>query len=120
MGAQAAVAVVRTAEFRRARSCYAHLAGERGVALLDNLLARGWVEHRRKEYVLTEEGHRELTKRGFALDPAMKGRGCTDLTERRDHLAGPLGRALLEALLAHGRLERLRATRALLVRRRIL
>jgi len=70
--------------------------------------------------VLTTLGHLELTRRGFAVAPAMRGRGCTDLTERRDHLAGPLGRALLDALVAHGRVVRRRGYRALVVRRRIL
>ena len=120
MGSQATAAGVNTAEFRHARSCHNHLAGVSGVALLEDLLARGWVVQQRKEYMLTDLGHLELTRRGFALRPAMKGRGCTDLTERRDHLAGPLGRALLDALLAHGRLARRRLSRELLVRRRIL
>ena len=120
MGPQATAAGLKRAEFRHARSCYKHLAGASGVALLDDLLARGWVVRQRKEYMLTDLGHVELTGRGFALRPAMKGRGCTDLTERRDHLAGPLGRALLNALLAHGRLARGRSSRELLVRRRIL
>jgi GNAT superfamily N-acetyltransferase len=111
---------VNTAEFRRARSCYHHLAGESGVGLLDALLVRGWVVRRRRDYVLTEDGHRELTRRGFAVERDMRGRGCPDLTERREHLAGPLGRALLEALLAHGRLARRGASRALVIRRRIL
>ncbi len=109
-----------TVDFRQARSCHSHLAGVRAVVLLDDLLARGWVVQRRREYALTDLGHRELTQRGFAVVPAMKGRGCTDLTERRDHLAGPLGRALLAALLAHGRVGRRRSGRALAVNRRIL
>ncbi|PYM05398.1 MAG: hypothetical protein DMD82_11165 [Candidatus Rokuibacteriota bacterium] len=120
MGSQATAAGVKTAEFRHARSCHNHLAGRSGVVLLEDLLARGWVVQERKAYVLTDLGHLELTRRGFALRPAMKGLGCTDLTERRDHLAGPLGRALLDALLAHGRLARRRSSRELLVRRRIL
>jgi len=111
---------VNSLGFRRARSCYRHLAGASGVALLDDLLARGWVARQGRVYRLTEAGHRELTRRGFALEHEMKGRGCTDLTERRDHLAGPLGRALLDALLASGRLARRRSSRELLVRRRIL
>ena len=120
MGPESAPAPVTTADFRRARSCYRHLAGERGVALLENLLARGWVARERRDYVLTTLGHLELTRRGFAVAPAMRGRGCTDLTERRDHLAGPLGRALLDALVAHGRVARRRGYRALVVRLRIL
>ncbi len=120
MGAPAAAAAVTTDEFRRARTCHSHLAGESGVGLLDDLLARGWVMRRGREYVLTDEGHVALTRRGFAVEREMRGIGCTDLTERREHLAGPLGRALLDALLAHGRLARARNGRALVVRRRIL
>lgn len=105
------------AEFRRARSCYRHLAGRSGVALLEHLLARRWVTRGRgREYALTGAGHRALARRGFAVAPATRGRGCTDLTERRAHLAGPLGRALLAGLLASGRLARRRPGRALAVR----
>ena len=109
-----------TEDFRRARRCHSHLAGQSGVSLLDGLLARGWVVRRGREYTLTETGCRELGSRGFELGSATTGRGCLDLTERRDHLAGPLGRALLSALLANGRVGRRRSGRALTVRRRIL
>src|SRR5207247_629306 len=42
-------------------------------------------------------------------------RWCLDWTERRPHVAGPVGTALAELALARGWVRRLRGTRALLV-----
>ena len=44
-------------------------------------------------------------------------RACTDWTERRPHVAGALGKALLDALLADGSLKRRQDGRALNVTR---
>ena len=44
-------------------------------------------------------------------------RACTDWTERRPHVAGALGKALLDALLADGTLKRRPDGRALNVTR---
>src|SRR5437870_3544175 len=86
---------------RFARTCYDHLAGELGVsiasALQDRmLLTRG----EGKRFSVTPAGARWFAdKLGIdteALKPARLGIacGCLDWTERRYHLAGPLGASL--------------------------
>lgn len=101
---------------RQARSCYGHLAGELGVRWREALLARGWVVAAADgRYGLSEAGRVALA----ALAPASsaaKGRvlyDCVDWSERRDHFAGPLAVAWLDAMLARGWLQRAPGSREL-------
>lgn len=101
------------AEARRlrfARTCYGHLAGRLGVAITDALCARGLL--RRSELALeaTEAGARWLAAIGAGA--AASGRACLDWSERRHHLAGPLGTALTRRMLDAGWLVRAREGRA--------
>ncbi len=103
---------------RVARSCFDHLAGHVGVALTAALLARGALRARRTAYVVTPEGERTLRRLGVEVDAARGARRafarpCLDWSERRHHLAGALGAALLDGLLAKGWLRRRRSGRAL-------
>jgi len=105
------------AAFRRARTCYRHLAGELGVSLVDALLERRWVRRDGTRYTLTAAGHREANALGLLeeADGFVEGRACLDWTERRDHLAGPLGVGLTKGLLEVGWVRRKPSTRALRV-----
>ena len=105
------------AAFRRARTCYRHLAGELGVSLVDALLERRWVRRDGTRYTLTAAGHREANALGLLeeTDGLVEGRACLDWTERRDHLAGPLGVGLTKGLLEVGWVRRKPSTRALRV-----
>jgi DNA-binding transcriptional ArsR family regulator len=97
---------------RRARTCYDHLAGIAGVQLLDELLRRNWLtvadaNASRPQYGLTPAGVHAFHARGVDLGAAGKARrlfayGCLDWSERRPHLAGSLGAAVLEALRSAG------------------
>jgi DNA-binding transcriptional ArsR family regulator len=89
------------------RTCYDHLAGPLGVALYDALLARGAV--REHDDGTAEPGPHPEALEALGVDPAAVDPGrrrlayaCLDATERRPHLAGALGDALAEALLACG------------------
>jgi DNA-binding transcriptional ArsR family regulator len=84
-----------------ARTCYDHMAGKVAVLLHDRLRALGWLT---KSYALTDAGRRALERLGLDLDAAAAARrrfayACLDWSERRPHLAGALGAALLEAAL---------------------
>lgn len=92
-------------ELRFARCCYDHLAGRVGVAIADTLEGRGLLvdpasgDRRTKLYEISASGHCWFGELGIDVDrirPAKRGlaRRCLDWTERRHHLAGPLGRAL--------------------------
>lgn len=103
-------------EFKYARSCYRHLAGELGVRLRDALLARGCLVGGPRGYELTPAGLAWLESIGMAPQAPKARRyafGCLDLTERREHLAGRLASALLEHFMARGWLVRNEHPRAL-------
>jgi DNA-binding transcriptional ArsR family regulator len=106
---------------RSARCCYGHLAGRLGVQLHDALLARQWIcptAEGQREYAVTEEGAAALASWGVAL-PRTQGRrqlyGCVDWSERREHLAGPVAVAILEAAVERGWIRRVPDSRELRV-----
>jgi DNA-binding transcriptional ArsR family regulator len=109
------------AGLRHARSCYGHLAGTLGVRLCRCFVQRRWVTPTddRADYPLTGAGAEALAASGLDLAPRLlaPGRrvlyGCLDWSERRDHFAGPLAVALLDAFLAQGWLRRRADSRAL-------
>ena len=91
------------AALREARSCYDHLAGRAGVRLADSLVAGGALTIRDGVFALGDATHLEDR---FGIDVAALPRrralvrACTDWTERRPHVAGALGAALLDVALA--------------------
>lgn len=91
---------------REARTCYDHLAGRLGVAVTDALLGRGALHANGSEFQVTSRGERFFG--GLEIDvPALRHgrreftRACMDWTERRPHLAGSLGKALLDRFVAN-------------------
>ena len=85
---------------RQARICYDHLAGERGVRLFDSLLQRRLLRAAEGSLALTKSGEAFMGKLGIDLAALGQGRRplcrtCLDWSERRHHLAGALGAALL-------------------------
>ncbi len=95
----------REPALRRARICYDHLAGEFGVMAYQSLLRRGTFEMSCGEPRLTGAG--EEWFRQFGVDTAAAARQrrafcrpCMDWSERRHHLAGSLGAALLSRYIA--------------------
>jgi DNA-binding transcriptional ArsR family regulator len=113
MGLAARTGAVRTRPgpkepaLRVARLCYDHLAGERGVALLDGLRRRGVLAEHAGELAPTPAGRTFLCDFGIDLAPLSAKRrplcrACLDWSERRHHLAGSLGAALLTRMGALG------------------
>lgn len=102
---------------RRARTCYQHLAGQFGVALFDRLRQRKALLLDSDALRLSRYGTRWLHEVGVldAADPIaqLSGRSCIDWTERRFHLAGPLGTLLARRLIDADWLKRCRDSRAL-------
>jgi DNA-binding transcriptional ArsR family regulator len=89
----------RATAHRAARSCYDHLAGALGVAVTDGLCAAGGLE--RDTLVLRDAD--PFAALGVEVDALGHGRrpltrSCLDWSERRPHLAGELGAAVLHAL----------------------
>jgi hypothetical protein len=99
-----AVSEARDEGLRRARVCYDHLAGELGVRLLERLREKRLVSGGDEGLTLTGAG--EIWCSGVGIDlSALRAsrrrlcRACLDWSERRVHLAGGLGAALLDRLL---------------------
>jgi len=115
----------RDAALRAARTCYDHLAGRLGVALADALVRAGHVELESDAGIVTPSGLVLLERIGIDADTLASGgaaksrrvlcRPCLDWSERRPHLAGGLGAALLTRSLELGWVARVRDTRAIAV-----
>jgi DNA-binding transcriptional ArsR family regulator len=103
---------------KEARTCYSHLAGRLGVALADALVAEGWLEDDGRSYRVTAKGTRSLRELGIEANGPRgqaPARRCLDWTERRAHVAGPVGTALAELALGRGWVRRMHGTRAVRV-----
>ena len=97
----------RDPELRRARSCYDHLAGDLAVRMFDRFVDRGLLLRRGEDVALTDGGRRFFARRGIDLDALANGRRalcrpCLDWSERRYHLGGTLGVAILDLIVAQG------------------
>lgn len=108
------------------RTCYDHLAGKVGVSIMESLLRQKLIVYRDKEADMTAKldvtpkgalwfaewgidcGEIKRQRRAFA-------KSCLDWTERRHHLAGALGAALLEKMLEAHWVRRMTETRAVVV-----
>ena len=101
---QPALARSMPSHFLHARTCYDHLAGEVAVQILTAMLDNHWLARQPdgKDFQLTALGAEKLAALGIAAPlPAPRprrvyARCCVDLTQRRPHLAGVLGAALLD------------------------
>ncbi len=124
----------RAARLRSARTCYDHIAGQLGVQIMGSLLDRGVLTGgdggfhpggtdrlsspgHDVPYELTDDGRSLLLQMGVELPtgPRPLVRYCVDWTEQRHHLAGGLGRAILDHFLAAEWLRRVPRHRALKV-----
>ncbi|MES0129477.1 winged helix-turn-helix domain-containing protein [Mesorhizobium sp. M0029] len=98
----------RDGAMRVARVCYDHLAGEQAVAMLDRLVARGILlrddnEMRLGEIRLGPSAASHFSAIGIDVGARPRRpvcRACLDWSVRRSHLAGTLGAAILDKILA--------------------
>ncbi|MGH8190969.1 MAG: ArsR/SmtB family transcription factor [Rhodanobacteraceae bacterium] len=93
---------------RAARTCYDHMAGALAVALHDRMFALRWLAHAPAKgdaaYEVTRTGGAALGELGVDVETVRDQRrrfacGCLDWSERRPHLAGAVGAALLGVAL---------------------
>jgi len=91
-----------------ARTCYDHMAGSVAVALHDRFKALGWLSTGSAStdhgYELTPAGTRAIQALGIDLEATRRLRrrfacACLDWSERRPHVGGALGAALLRLAL---------------------
>lgn len=112
----------RDAEMRIARGCYDHMAGHLAVSLTDAMLDRGQIEFYGDGGRVTDMG--KVFLENFGIDIATTAhtkrvfcRPCLDWSERRYHLAGSAGAALLNRTLELKWLKRQDNSRALTITR---
>ncbi|HXE34943.1 MAG TPA: helix-turn-helix transcriptional regulator [Verrucomicrobiae bacterium] len=98
---------------RAARTCYDHIAGTLGVALHDRIRAMGWLSAGSRDsaepladdsYSLTRSGTKAFEELGIAVEETRSLRrrfayACVDWSERRPHIGGAFGAALLGVAL---------------------
>jgi DNA-binding transcriptional ArsR family regulator len=91
----------------RARTCYDHLAGQLGCALMAALVEAGHLGRSSTGFSLSATGSQALVAAGVDVAGARGRRRrfaypCLDWTERRDHLGGSLAAALLSCAVTSG------------------
>jgi len=92
---------------RAARTCYDHIAGSLGVSLHDRLKALGWLAASPRvdnAYELKPPGTKAFEKLGIDVNAMRSFRRrfafpCVDWSERRPHIGGAVGAALLSVAL---------------------
>lgn len=97
-----------------ARCCYNHLAGNLGVQIADTFLQRGALTLRHDQFLEGPNLQPLLTALGVS-DHSAGAKPCLDWTERRYHIAGPLGRAILDRFLDQNWVTRSPTARQLIV-----
>jgi len=90
-------------KLRNARVCYNHLAGTMGIQMYDHFTRQGFLKINETGLILSNEGARFVEQFGIDLNELQQKRSplcreCLDWSERRSHLAGSLGRALLSRM----------------------
>ena len=93
----------RDKAMHEARTCYDHLAGRIAVGIADAMVTRGEIDWSADGGELTGSGTAFLANIGVDLSPSLERgrrkrvfcRPCLDWSERRVHIAGALGAALL-------------------------
>jgi DNA-binding transcriptional ArsR family regulator len=108
------------AQFLHARTCYGHLAGELAVGILEGMVNARWLSADGRDFVVTGLGEKKLAELGIDLAAPRRSRrvlarACVDLTQRRAHLGGALGDALLALYAARGWIQRHRRSRVVSV-----
>jgi hypothetical protein len=92
---------------RAARTCYDHIAGTLGVSLHDRFQALGWLSRGSNAdtaYDLTLAGMKGFEALGINIEAIRTLRrrfayACVDWSERRPHVGGAVGAALLNVAL---------------------
>ena len=110
---------VTAGSLAHARTCYAHLAGWLGVQIAQELEHRGSLRvSGAKLYTIRPSGRIWFQSLGIDIPedtPDRHARRCLDWTERRHHLAGPLGFSMYKRLVELRWVAPIRGTRAVRV-----
>lgn len=92
---------------RKARVCYNHLAGDLGVQMYDQMIAKHYLVEQGEGLGITPKGTAFIGDFGIDLSPLIQKKrpmckSCLDWSSRRSHLAGSLGTAMLDRFFQLG------------------
>ncbi len=110
----------QTPDLKYARACYDHLAGRVAVEICAALEDKGYLTASGADFEVTGKGEKLFRDLGIEIGELRQqrrafARQCPDWSERRPHLAGALGAALLEQMLRRGWIARVRSSRIIRV-----
>lgn len=108
---------------RYCRSCYDHLAGKVGVLLTDSLLKQQFIYKQDNSFEVSKAGEAWFNSFGIDVNQLKKqkrsfARACLDWSERKHHLAGSLGAALLSHIVTDGWVRPEKDSRTIIVTRK--
>src|SRR5262245_20940030 len=110
----------QTADLKYARICYDHLAGRLAVEICATLEDKGCLKPVDADFEITNKGEKLFRDLGIEIGELRQqrrafARQCQDWSERRPHIAGALGAALLERMFQRGWIARVRSSRVVRV-----
>jgi DNA-binding transcriptional ArsR family regulator len=103
-------------DLKYARTCYDHLAGRVAVEICAALKDKGCLKPDGPDFEITSKGEKLFRDLGIAIGELRQQRRafalqCQDWSERRPHIAGALGAAMLERMFQRGWIARVRSSR---------
>lgn len=102
------------------RTCYDHLAGKVGVDITNSLIDNGLIEAVGTKYDVTYLGESWFQSIGIDINELKSQKRsfahpCLDWSERKHHLAGALGAAILEVMLNNDWIKKSNNSRELII-----
>jgi DNA-binding transcriptional ArsR family regulator len=106
----------QTPDLKYARTCYDHLAGRVAVEICAALEDKGYLAPVDADFEITSKGEKLFHDFGIDVRELREqrrsfARQCQDWSERRPHIAGALGAAMLERMFQRGWIARIRSSR---------
>jgi DNA-binding transcriptional ArsR family regulator len=106
----------QTPDLKYARTCYDHLAGRVAVDICAALKDKNYIKSVGADFEITNKGEKLFGGLGIEISELRQqrrafARQCQDWSERKPHLAGALGAAMLESMFQRGWIARIRSSR---------
>lgn len=111
---------VEVPALRQARTCYDHLAGKAGVAIMEAMVNQKIITTSKNDFTLSAKGKQWFLAFDIDTDILRQQRRsfvrpCLDWSERKHHLAGSVAAALLDKMLLDDWLRKSKDSRALII-----
>ena len=107
-------------DIQYARTCYDHLAGKIAVDLTQSLIKQKILNLEGDDFLVSSKGEAWFEMIGLNINELKKSKRhfakpCLDWTERKHHLAGSLGAALLDKMLSLDWFRKTKNSRAIII-----